>query len=135
MMNLDGKPPAQEQQQRPGPQADLQSSDPYAVLGLERGATLREVKRAYFSLVRDHPPEDDPEAFKIIRAAYEKLRNPDVKSETDLFLFQAPYPWEPRKRRPHLDLDVHTEDVLVLLKQALLKSPDDYKDDYKTIRL
>jgi len=71
-------------------------------LGLQRGATLREIKRAYFSLVREYPPEEEPESFKIIRAAYEKLRNPDVKSETDLFLFQPPYPWEPRKRRPQI---------------------------------
>lgn len=133
-MNLDSKP-SPPGQQRPVPEANLQSNDPYAVLGLQRGATLREIKRAYFSLVREYPPEEEPDSFKIIRAAYEQLRNPDVKSETDLFLFQPPYPWEPRKRRPHLDLEVHVEDVLGRLEQRLGASPDTFKDDYKPINL
>ncbi len=133
-MNLDSESPPPDRR-RPGPTANLQSNDPYAVLGLQRGANLREIKRAYFSLVREYPPEEDPDSFKIIRAAYEQLRNPDVKSETDLFLFQPPYPWEPRKRRLHLDLEVHIEDVLRLLAQRLGASPDTFKDDYKPIKL
>ncbi len=133
-MNLDSKSPPPDRR-RPGPQANLQSNDPYAVLGLQRGATLREIKRAYFSLVREYPPEEEPESFKIIRAAYEKLRNPDVKSETDLFLFQPPYPWEPRKRRPHLDLEVHIEDLLGRLEERIVVSADNFKDDYKPIKL
>jgi curved DNA-binding protein CbpA len=86
-------------------------------LGLMRGASLREIKRAYFSLVREYPPEEHPDTFKIIRAAYEKLRLTDVKAETDLFLFQSPAPWTPRKRKSKLDLDVHLEDIVWLLQQ------------------
>lgn len=134
MKNLDSSSPPPERR-RPAPKANLQSNDPYAVLGLQRGATLREIKRAYFSLVREYPPEEEPESFKIIRAAYEKLRNPDVKSETDLFLFQPPYPWEPRKRRPHLDLEVHIEDLLDLLEERIAVSPGDFKDEYKPVKL
>ena len=62
---------------------NLTSSDPYAVLGLVRGASPREIKRAYFDLVRQYPPEEHPDAFKLIRAAYEKLRTAGVKAETD----------------------------------------------------
>ncbi len=97
-------------------QANLNSSDPYAALGLERGANLSEVKRAYFALVRQYSPETNPEAFKLVRAAYEKLNSSESKSETDLFLFQPPPSWEPRKRRRKLDLDFDPQDVWRMLQ-------------------
>jgi len=95
--------------------ANLNSADPYAVLGLERRAALSEVKRAYFDLVRQYSPETNPEAFKLIRAAYEKLNSAENKNETDLFLFQAPPAWEPRKRRRKLDLAFDPQDIWQLL--------------------
>jgi len=114
---------------------DLTSSDPYAVLGLTRGSSPREIKRAYFDLVRQYPPEERPEVFKMIRAAYEKLRTADVKAETDLFLFQPPTPWEPRKRKGKLDLDFHPEDLWLLLGEHGDLGRTDFKSDYKPIRL
>lgn len=114
---------------------NLTSSDPYAVLGLVRGAPLREVKRAYFELVREYPPEEQADTFKIIRAAYEKLRQADVKAETDLFLFQPPSPWEPRKRKQRLDLDVRAEDIATLLQQQGDLARSDFGADYRDIRL
>ncbi|MEY8421160.1 DnaJ domain-containing protein [Lachnospiraceae bacterium 38-14] len=45
----------------------------YRILGLEQGAQLAEIKRAYFKLVRQFPPEKDPEHFQQIRKAYEQL--------------------------------------------------------------
>jgi len=62
------------------------TENPYRVLGVERSATVAEIKRAYFALVREHPPERDPEGFKRVRAAYEKLRAAGERAETDLFL-------------------------------------------------
>ena len=48
----------QRNREQPGQRTpNLTSSDPYAVLGVMRGASLREVKRAYFDLVRQYPPE------------------------------------------------------------------------------
>ena len=41
-------------------------ADPYRVLGLSRKATALEIKKAYFTLVREHSPERDPEGFKRI---------------------------------------------------------------------
>jgi curved DNA-binding protein CbpA len=87
-------------------------ADPYAVLGLARTAGAEEVRRAYFAQVRDHPPEREPETFKRIRAAYESLRDPERRLETDMLL---PWPWadpSPRRRLPPFDLAVHPEDVL-----------------------
>lgn len=60
--------------------------NPYKALGVERTASESEIKQAYFALVREHPPERDPEGFKRIRAAYEKLRAGGERAETDLLL-------------------------------------------------
>jgi DnaJ domain len=53
------------------------STDPYRVLGLSRGASLDEVKRAYRSLAKiNHPDAAGPSAlprFLAIQAAYEEL--------------------------------------------------------------
>lgn len=66
---------------------NLQRPDnPYQTLGVERDATETEIKQAYFGLVREHSPERDPEGFKRIRAAYEKLRSSGKRVETDLLL-------------------------------------------------
>lgn len=61
------------------------TDDPYKTLGIESNATETEIKQAYFALVREHPPERDPEGFKRIRAAYEKLKSRGERAETDLF--------------------------------------------------
>ena len=114
---------------------NLTSTDPYAVLGLVRGAAPREIKRAYFGLVREYPPEEHPGTFKIIRAAYEKLRLDDVKAETDLFLFQSPTSWAPRKRKGKLDLAVHIEDIYWLLQQHGDLGRTDFRDDYSRVHL
>jgi curved DNA-binding protein CbpA len=61
--------------------------DPYAVLGIERGAGAEDVRRAYFRLVRVHTPEAHPEEFKRVRAAYEALRSPLRRAELALLAF------------------------------------------------
>ena len=114
---------------------NLTSADPYAVLGLVRGASPREIKHAYFDLVREYPPEEQPDTFKLIRAAYEKLRQPEVRAETDLFLFQPPSSWEPRKRKQKLDLDVHAQDVATLLQQHGDLARNNFEADYRNVDL
>jgi molecular chaperone DnaJ len=64
--------------------------DLYAVLGLARGATEEEIKRAYRQLARELHPDinKDPEAerrFKQITAAYETLKDPARRRQYDLF--------------------------------------------------
>jgi curved DNA-binding protein CbpA len=118
-----------------GLKPNFNSHDPYAVLGLTRGASAREIKRAYFALVREYPPEQAADTFKLIRAAYEKLRSDEVKAETDLFLFQPPYAWEPRKRKNKLDLTVHVEDVWTQLHGHGDLGRRDFKEDYRNPKL
>ena len=76
------------------PQLQAGNADPYAVLGLERNTSQAEIRQTYFELVREYSPEKDPHSFKIIRAAYEKLRTATAQSETDLFLLQRPPAWQ-----------------------------------------
>ncbi len=65
--------------------------NPYTVLGIPKNASPEAVKKAYFNLIRKHPPEKDPQGFKRIRLAYDSLRDADKRSQTDLFLFNDPY--------------------------------------------
>lgn len=116
-------------------QANLSSSDPYAVLGLARGAELREVKKAYFALVREYPPETQAEAFKVVRAAYEKLRTADLKAATDLFLFRPPAPFSPRKRRKKLDLAFDLADIGRYLEAQSDLAATDFSADFRPVRL
>lgn len=118
-----------------GRKPNLASSDPYDVLGLPRRASPREIKRAYFDLVRQYPPETAPDAFKLIRTAYEKLQSDKARAETDLFLFQPPPPWEPRKRPPKLDLAFDPEDIWHLLRAHGDLGTTDFKSDFRPVKL
>ena len=48
--------------------------NPYKVLQLEPGADKQAIKKAYFKLIRQYPPEKESEKFKEIREAYEYLQ-------------------------------------------------------------
>lgn len=111
--------------------------DPYRILGLKRGASHEEIRRAYFRQVREHPPETDPERFKVIRAAYEQLRSAEQRAATDLYLLQEPPPWQPPKRRrpARFDLRLHPPDILAAAQAFTDLARDDFRDDYKPVRL
>lgn len=105
--------------------------DPYAVLGLSRQASEADIKRAYFQLVRQFPPERQPEKFRAIRTAYEQLRDPEQRARMDLFLVQPPPPL-PKQRRPSYDLSVHVDHLLTLAME-LVRTP--MQDDFGEIAL
>lgn len=54
-------------------------NDPYAILGLKRGASEDEVKKAYRKLAMKHHPDKggDEAKFKEIKEAYERLSEPE----------------------------------------------------------
>ena len=60
-------------------------SDPYGALGLQRGATEDEVKKAYRKLAREHHPDKggDAEKFKKVQEAYEVLSDPQKRQNYD----------------------------------------------------
>lgn len=116
---------------------DLRPSvtDPYAVLGLPRSADQAAVRSAYFALVRQHSPEQDPEAFKRIRAAYDKLRTVQRRAETDLFMLQPPPPWKAPKRQPKADTSVTREEILAAARAWSDLERDDFTDDFRPIEI
>ena len=58
-------------------------TDHYKTLGIESSADARQIKRAYFDLVKQFPPERFPEKFKEIRAAYDTLSNEGKRAQYD----------------------------------------------------
>lgn len=103
--------------------------NPYVVLGIDRHAGLAEVKRAYFQLVRQYPPEDAPEQFREIRDAYEQLKSEENRTKAALFLLQPP-PESPKVAKGRYDLSVHQEDMIQLaLEQRLEELP--FEKDFR----
>jgi curved DNA-binding protein CbpA len=110
-------------------------NDPYAVLGLERTASAAEIKQAYFALVRAHPPERDPETFKRVRAAYERLRDPQKRTETDMLLLQ-PWPVSPRRRRPpQPDLTLQPDDIRAAARALTDLVRSDWREHHGKVKL
>jgi curved DNA-binding protein CbpA len=62
-------------------------SDPYEVLGLPADSDDEAIRRRYLELVRQFPPEHQPQKFAAIRAAYEALR--DLNTRLSYRLFEA----------------------------------------------
>lgn len=109
-------------------------TDPYDILGLDRQADDTAIRRAYAGLVRQFPPEREPEAFRRIRAAYEQLRDPESRARLSLFLLQPPPPLPPRRRVAY-DLDVHVEDLLTLaMEQARRPMEQDFCEPESIVR-
>lgn len=63
------------------------SKDYYSVLGLEKGASLDEIKKAYRKLALKHHPDQggDQEKFKEVNEAYQVLSDPQKKAQYDQF--------------------------------------------------
>lgn len=66
----------------------MRYKDYYAVMGLSRGATQDEIKRAYRRLARKYHPDVSKEAnaeerFKELQEAYEVLRDPEKRAAYD----------------------------------------------------
>lgn len=54
----------------------MSDPSPFDVLGIAPTRESARVKRAYFAALVKHPPHQDPEGFRRLRAAYELLSKP-----------------------------------------------------------
>ncbi len=62
-------------------------TDPYQVLGLPPDADDETIRRRYLELVRQFSPEQHPDRFAAVRAAYENLK--DLNTRLRYRLFEA----------------------------------------------
>ena len=76
--------------------------DPFTVLGVAEDADDAEIRRRYLALVRDFPPDRDPDRFREYRAAYDALSDERNRLETRLvhtnvaaLSRRAQPPWRP----------------------------------------
>jgi curved DNA-binding protein CbpA len=60
-------------------------TDPYETLSLTPDAGEAEIRRRYLELVREFPPDRAPERFAAIHAAYEALRDPARRLQSQIF--------------------------------------------------
>ena len=109
------------------------NTDPYSVLGLTRQATALDIKKAYFTLVRHYPPERDPQGFQRIRAAYEALRTPAARANTDRQLVQPPPPYVAPRQLVPPDLDFHPEDRWLEARRDSDLDKTDFKADFRPV--
>lgn len=88
--------------------------DPFRTLGVTRDAGPEAIEEAYLALVRAHPPQRDPERFKQVRDAYERISSADGRLEALLFSL------EPRGASTGLDGGARgVADLLVTVLTAI----------------
>src|SRR5271165_3002831 len=64
--------------------ASFSMRDPFTVLGVAEDADDAEIRRRYLALVRDFPPDREPDRFRDYRAAYDALSDERKRLETRL---------------------------------------------------
>ncbi len=63
---------------------------PYEILGISPDSDDKTIRRAYLDLVREHPPERDPERFKEIVQAYDAVKDESRRLKYYLFNKEIP---------------------------------------------
>jgi DnaJ-class molecular chaperone len=85
----------------------VSGADPYALLGLGRDASAKDIQKAYRGLAKKHHPDLNPgdseaeRQFKAVTAAYEILKDPDKRARFDrgeIDASGAEQPQQPQQR-------------------------------------
>ena len=68
----------------------MQDNSAYAILGVSKGITEKDLRNVYVQLVKKYDPEKHTERFMVIQKAYDKLKNPKTRVKEDVFAFNMP---------------------------------------------
>ena len=88
-------------------------ADPMQVLGLTANADTETIRQRYLKLIREFPPEREPDRFREIREAYQAVSDPvrrmkqklfQIKPEESLRTFVAEF--QPDFRSPRLPTEL-----------------------------
>lgn len=63
---------------------------PFEILNVSTDATDEAIRQAYLYKVKEFPPEQAPEQFKLIRTAYETIKTALQRVEYDVFHCELP---------------------------------------------
>lgn len=63
--------------------ANIKSTDYYERLDIQENASQDTIKSGFFALVREYPPQRNPDDYKLIREAYDILKNPKTREDYD----------------------------------------------------
>ncbi len=103
------------------------SNDPYEVLGVAREVSEKDLKRRYFALLRQFPPETHPEEFNRVQQAYAVLSDPEARAalESTGPFQEVEEPYRSRLREILQNLDSERADFArVELKTLVEERPD-----------
>ncbi len=69
---------------------------PYEILGINSSSDDKIIRNAYLQLVKEHPPDRDPEKFKKIAEAYGSVKDEEKRLKYYLLNKELPvdYPFE-----------------------------------------
>ena len=57
----------------------------HLVLGLKPGATDDQIRKRYLELIKKHSPEQDPQRFREISTAYERIKTQRARIHHQIF--------------------------------------------------
>ncbi len=64
--------------------------NPYLLLGVPRNADDQTIRRSYLEAIKKATPETDPERFKALTAAYDRIKDETRRLEYELFHTECP---------------------------------------------
>jgi len=94
---------------------------PYEILGINSSSDDKTIRHAYLQLVKEHPPDRDPEKFKKVVEAYEAVK--DENSRLQYYTFNKDLP-----------VDCPFEALILQVKNAKKRTPPDFEKFKELLR-